>query len=177
MFTELATRTLALAWRLVSVPGSVYFWRNFSCFTLSPKRPKVYLDKSSFPLFTLPLMKNWMSHNEDEQYHYLCCKLYHLNGQEIEKYIFYTFLSKFLFLSMAFCHEQSCFVSIATKVVQPLKRAFLCIPWVPNYMQIWRGVEIFHFPSRLILTETTVRYCISSSKYPGVNYFKFWLQG
>ena len=36
-------------------------------------------------------MKNWMYHNEDEQYHYVCCKLYHLNGQEIEKYIFYTF--------------------------------------------------------------------------------------
>ena len=35
---------------------------------------------------------------------------------------------------------------MATKVLQPLKRAFLCIPWVPNCMQnlkVWK----FSFPN------------------------------
>ena len=41
------------------------------------------------------------------------------------------------------------------QLLQPLKRAFLCIP--PEFLtacKIWRMVETFHFPRCLILTET-----------------------
>ena len=36
---------------------------------------------------------------------------------------------------------------MATKVLQPLKRAFLCIPWVPNCMQNLKKVWKFSFPN------------------------------
>ena len=50
--------------------------------------------------------------------------------------------------------EQAVVVTMATRVLHPLKRAFLCIP--PECLtacKIWRGVENFHFLSCLILTD------------------------
>ena len=76
---------------------------------------------------------------------------------------------------------------MATRVLRPLKREFLCIP--PECLtacKIWRGVENFHFPRCLILTDSFLIYwnltcfvCVATccvfinsfKKMPGVDFF------
>ena len=51
-----------------------------------------------------------------------------------------------MFVSTAFRQEQSYIVTMATKMLQPLKKAFFCIPPVPNCMQNLKGSWKFSFP-------------------------------
>ena len=68
---------------------------------------------------------------------------------------FHSFFATFLYENEAQGLEQAAVVIMATRVLRPLKMAFLCIP--PERLttcKIWRGVENVHFPRCLILTET-----------------------
>ena len=65
------------------------------------------------------------------------------------------FFATFLYDSETPGLEQGAVVTMATRVLRPLKIAFLCIlPECLTACKIWRGVEIFHFPRCLILSET-----------------------
>ena len=68
---------------------------------------------------------------------------------------FHSFFATFLYENEALGLEQAAVVIMATRVLRPLKMAFLCIP--PERLttcKIWRGVENVHFPRCLIFTET-----------------------
>ena len=57
------------------------------------------------------------------------------------------FFATFLYENEAPGLEQAAVDTIATKVLRPLKRAFLCTPpWVPNCMQNFKGSWKFSFP-------------------------------
>ena len=75
----------------------------------------------------------------------------HLAGYQT----FHSFFATFLYENEAPGLEQAAVVTMTTRVLRPLKRAFLCIP--PERLtacKILRGVENFHFPRCLMLTET-----------------------
>ena len=86
----------------------------------------------------------------------LVCHLKHVEvGSADREIIIYSFFATFLYENEAPGLEQAAVVTMATRVLRPLKRAFLCIP--PECLtacKIWRGVGNFHVSRCLILTET-----------------------
>ena len=83
-------------------------------------------------------MKNWMRHNKDKQYHYMCCKYYVVSSKQTwdwEIYILH-FLGKFLFVSMAFPPRTIIHCYHGNKSVATSKKGiFVHPPWVPSCMQ------------------------------------------
>ena len=130
---------------------------DFTCSTAADKLRFILLDLSvySFSVWLLLLQKAEICWHIWKMS--ISCLLWSDQWRNfMEKYMkFHSFFAMFLYENEAPGLEQAVVVTMATRVLRPLKRAFLCIP--PESLtacKIWRGVENFHFPRCLILTET-----------------------
>ena len=86
---------------------------------------------------------------EDEWCHYVWQKyqfvmLYLALDKEIKISLF--FFATFLYENEAPYLKQAAVVTMATRVLQPLKRHFCASPWVPNCMHNLKGGWKFGFP-------------------------------